>query len=247
MASKKISELTAAGALTGTELVEVVQGGVNKQTTTQDIADLGGGGGGGTVESVTGDGVDNTDPDNPVIDLSDYALTTAVVGVQDGFIPAAAFKPRITDGCAELAFIEMATSFVNLGVLAFDQSVQEYAQFQTVLPRKWNNGTITAVPVWTAQSGSGTVRWAINGGVYRNDDALTVALGTAQNSDDTLIATNDLHAGPETSAITLAGTGQDGNLLIIQVSRDPSNDTLSGDALLIGLSIRFTTDAAIDA
>lgn len=66
MASKKISELTAAGALTGTELVEVVQGGVNKQTTTQDIADLGGGGA-GTVESVTGDGVDNTDPDNPVL------------------------------------------------------------------------------------------------------------------------------------------------------------------------------------
>jgi hypothetical protein len=31
-----------------------------------------GGGGTGTVESVTGDGVDNTDPDNPVIDLSDY-------------------------------------------------------------------------------------------------------------------------------------------------------------------------------
>lgn len=43
MADLKISELTAASSLTGAELVEVVQGGVNKQTTTQNIADLGGG------------------------------------------------------------------------------------------------------------------------------------------------------------------------------------------------------------
>lgn len=47
MADKKISELTAAGALDGTELVGIVQGGTTVQTTTQDIADLGGGGGGG--------------------------------------------------------------------------------------------------------------------------------------------------------------------------------------------------------
>lgn len=40
--SKKISELTAASALTGTELVEVVQSGTNKRTTSQDIADLAG-------------------------------------------------------------------------------------------------------------------------------------------------------------------------------------------------------------
>jgi hypothetical protein len=41
--SKKISELTAAGALTGAELVEVVQSGSNKKTTAQAIADLGSG------------------------------------------------------------------------------------------------------------------------------------------------------------------------------------------------------------
>lgn len=44
MPNKKISELPASGALTGAELVELVQGGINKQTTTQDIADLGSGG-----------------------------------------------------------------------------------------------------------------------------------------------------------------------------------------------------------
>lgn len=51
--SIKISELTAAGALTGTELVPVVQSGATKRTTTQDIADLGGAGSGYTVYTAT--------------------------------------------------------------------------------------------------------------------------------------------------------------------------------------------------
>jgi hypothetical protein len=47
MADVKISELAAAAALTGAELVPIVQGGATVQTTAQDIADLGAGGGGG--------------------------------------------------------------------------------------------------------------------------------------------------------------------------------------------------------
>lgn len=44
MADQKISELTAAGALAGTEAVPVVQGGVSVRTTVQDIANLAPGG-----------------------------------------------------------------------------------------------------------------------------------------------------------------------------------------------------------
>ncbi len=40
MTDKKISQLSAASALDGTELVEVVQSGDNAQTTAQAIADL---------------------------------------------------------------------------------------------------------------------------------------------------------------------------------------------------------------
>ena len=40
MADKKISQLTAAAALTGSEPIPTVQGGVTVQTTAQDIADL---------------------------------------------------------------------------------------------------------------------------------------------------------------------------------------------------------------
>ncbi len=42
MPNKKISELSAAAALAGTELIEIVQGGVNVRTTPAAIAALGG-------------------------------------------------------------------------------------------------------------------------------------------------------------------------------------------------------------
>lgn len=70
MANKKISGLTAASSLTGTEQVEVNQGGVSKRTTTQEIADLGAPGGG--VTSVNGD----TGP-SVVLDASDVSADPA--------------------------------------------------------------------------------------------------------------------------------------------------------------------------
>lgn len=181
---------------------------------------------------------------NAVFDA--LALKTNTVGIQDLFITAPAIWPRLTSGCAVLQQIEMLTSLANIQVLAFDQTTQEFAQFQVVLPRKWNNGTVTVVPYWTAQAGAGTVQWEISGGAYSNDDALTVALGSGQTSDDTLIALNDLHIGPETAAITLAGTPADADFIVFQISRNPASDTLTGDALLLGVSVRLTVDAGTD-
>lgn len=54
MANQKISQLPTASALDGSELVEIVQGGSNKKTTAQVIADLGTGGGGGGDTDITG-------------------------------------------------------------------------------------------------------------------------------------------------------------------------------------------------
>lgn len=53
MSDTKTSDEAAAGALDGSELVRIVQGGANAQTTTQDIADLGGGGGAGSLELIS--------------------------------------------------------------------------------------------------------------------------------------------------------------------------------------------------
>lgn len=86
MANKKISELTVATAPIGAELIEIVQGGVNKQTTTQDIANLGGG---GSVTAVTGttNRITSTGGATPVIDIDaayDAAITAQIAAAQVG-------------------------------------------------------------------------------------------------------------------------------------------------------------------
>lgn len=53
MANTKTSDESAASALTGSELVRIVQSGSSVRTTTQDIADLGGGGWGHTLVTST--------------------------------------------------------------------------------------------------------------------------------------------------------------------------------------------------
>lgn len=197
--------------------------------------------------------VDNTaDTGKPVSTAQQTALDlkatiASVIGLQDLYIGAVAMWPRTTGGCASLAKTELATSLVNIQSLDFDQTTQEFCQFTLSLPRNWNNGTVTAKFYWTAAAGSGTVQWAISGGAYSNDDALTVALGSAITADDTLIAANDLHISPDTTAITLAGTPADADFLVFQISRNPGSDTLSADAKLLGVVITLTTDSGVAA
>jgi hypothetical protein len=176
-------------------------------------------------------------------------VATDVIGVQDLYIPASAMWPKTTAGCADLTKSEIATSLLNIQTLDFDQTTQEHAQFTMVMPRKWNNETVTVVFYWTASAGSGDVIWGIQGVANSNDDPLTTAFGTAQEVTDTLTATNDVCVTSATSAMTLAGTPADADFLGFQIYRKAADgsDTLSGDAKLLGISIRATTDAGKDA
>ena len=175
------------------------------------------------------------------------AVKEYVIGAQDLYVPAVAMWPRVTSGSATLARTEIATSLLNIQTLDFDQTTQEFAQFTIVLPRNWNNGTITARVYWTAASGSGTVQWGVSGVAYSNDDPFTGVFGTAVNIDDTLIAANDLHITDISGAITLAGSPADADFLALQISRNPGSDNLTADAKLLGVVITLTTDAATAA
>lgn len=167
-----------------------------------------------------------------------------VVGEQDLFIPDSAMWPRVTNGCSYLTRVEMTTSLFNIQCLEFDETTQQFAQFQVSLPRNWNNGTITARVYWTAASGSGTVQWGLSGGAYSDNDDLTTAFGTAQTVDDTFLGANKVHITDATSAITLAGSPADGDFIGLQISRNPASDTLNAKARLLGVRITITTDAA---
>ncbi len=178
--------------------------------------------------------------------LNAKAATTDVVGLQDLFIPASAMWPTNTNGCLQKKR-EVATSLINIQYLEFSATVEKYCNFQISMPRNWNNGTITAVFYWTAQSSSGDVIWGLQGGAYSNDDPLTTALGTAQEVTDTLTATNDLCISAATSAITIAGTPADSDLIFLQAYRKAAagGDTLGAVAELLGIRITITTDAGV--
>ena len=160
-------------------------------------------------------------------------------------VMAAAMQPATTNGAAP-GTVETATNFVLYKTLDFDTTTQEFAGFAIPMPKNYNNGTLTFQPIWTAASGSGTVVWALQAVALSNDDAIDTAYGTEQTSTDTLLAAGDVHIGPTSSAITVAGTPADDDMLFFRIKRVPASDTLGVDARLIGIRLYFTTNAADD-
>lgn len=169
------------------------------------------------------------------------------IGKQTIWIPAAAMTARTTNGAAS-GTTESTTNKVMNKTLDFDTTTQEFAQFTVAFPKGWNEGTVTFIPFWTAASGSGGVVWGLQGVALSNDDAIDTAFGTAQTSSDTLIAALDVHVGPESSAITIAGTPAVGDICYFQINRTVSDggDTLGVDAKLIGIQLLYTIDSNVD-
>ena len=131
-------------------------------------------------------------------------------------------------------------------VLDFDQSTVEYAHVKSNLPRHYGGGGITATVAWAASTAtSGNTKWNI--AIERIEDE-----GTDIDSDSFAAAQTATGGAPATSgaaqytAVALTNAQIDGLLVgewfRLQVSRDAShaNDTMAGDAELIGVELRET-------
>lgn len=153
-------------------------------------------------------------------------------------LPAGSWSATTTAGCAT-ATVEAGTNDVDYKVLDFDTATDESAFVVFAMPDSWDGGTITFIPYWTAASGSGTVVFNLAGRAFANDDAIDQAYGTLQSSTDTLITAGDVHIGPSSSAITLAGSPAGGQLVQLKITRDVSEDTLGVDARLIAVKIEY--------
>lgn len=110
------------------------------------------------------------------------------------------------------------------------------------MPSDYDGGTVTAVFHWTAASGSGGVRWGLQGLARGDDDPIDAAFGTAQEVSDTLIAAGDLHISAATSAITFGGTPAASEMVQFRAYRNPghTDDTLGVDARLLAVRLTFT-------
>ena len=174
-------------------------------------------------------------------------LSEVGLGKQTVWIPAGAMTARTTNGAAS-GTTESTTNKVMNKTLDFDTTTQEFAQFTVAFPKGWNESTVTFIPYWTAASSTGGVVWALQGVAISNDDVIDAAFGTEQTSTDTLIATTDIHVGPESAAITIAGTPAEGDICYFQIKRNVSDgsDTLGADARLIGIKLIYTINSNVD-
>lgn len=167
------------------------------------------------------------------------------IGKQSMWIPASAMVSRTTNG-PSVGGAEMATNKNMVRTLDFDTTTQEFAQFDIRMPKSWNESTITFIPVWSHASTTTNfgVVWGLDAVAISDDDTLDVAFGTEQTSTDTGGTTNDLYQGPESSAITIAGTPAAGDLVQYRVHRNPASgsDTMTIDARLHGVLVLYTID-----
>lgn len=177
--------------------------------------------------------------------------STGSVGKHAVYISAVGMLPSSTAGCADVARIDSAANQPDIVSLNFDASVQEFAQFSMVMPKKWNEGTITFKPHWShaATTTNFGVTWSLQAVAVSNNDPITAAYGTAQLSNDTGGTTNYFYTGPESSAITIAGTPQPEDIVFFRVARVPADagDTMAIDARLHGITVYLTTSAETDA
>ena len=133
--------------------------------------------------------------------------TIKTAGKETIWVPAAAMRPTVSNGCAAITDAETTAGRPDVTHLAFDNTADEHAQFSIAFPKSWDEGTITFQAFWTGvAAGAGGVAWGLQGVAVSNDDTMDVAYGTAIVVTDTFIAIEDLHVTSESSAVTIAGT-----------------------------------------
>lgn len=191
---------------------------------------------------------------------TDYRLDTggalnpssvSSVGRHAIWVSATSMQPQATDGCSVLTTVAGATNQPDLHILNFDKALIEYAQFSVAMPKSWNLGTVTFRPIWRhgATTTNFGVVWGLQGVAISDDDPLAATYGTAQSVTDTGGTTNDLYRGPESAAITIAGSPASEDMVFFRVYRAATDgaDTLDLDAGLLGIVLYITTNAPNDA
>lgn len=183
-------------------------------------------------------------------DLAEWLAAYWGPGKHSIWVPALAMIPRITNGAAP-GLVETTTNKNMVATLDFDATTQEFAQVDVRMPKSWDEGTVSFIPVWThgATTTNFGVVWGLDAVAIGNDDALDAAFGTEQTSTDTGGTTDDAYQGPESAALTIAGTPAEGDLVQFRIHRNPAagSDTMAVDAKLIGVLVLYTNAAGNDS
>lgn len=166
-------------------------------------------------------------------------------------IMAGGMLPSISGGAGAHSGVASGSNLPDIWYLAFPDAADRYAQFAIPMPKKWDEGTVTFKPIWSHSSTATnfTVVWSLQAVAIGNDDTIAASYGAAQTSTDTGGTTDDLYVGPESSAITIAGTPAAEDVVFFRLARlgTDGSDNLAVDARLHGIILYYTTNAETDA
>lgn len=173
------------------------------------------------------------------------------IGQHTIWVPAAAMEPAVTTAPASSNAIEIGTSLFAARTMDFATDADDFAYFSIQMPKSWDNGTLVAQFVWTRVGGTNNgVSWGIAATALADADLLSTAFSAPVVVDDAHTgSSNQLAISPESSALTVAGSPADEEFVMFEISRDVSdaNDTMTVDALLLGVKIHYAINAGNDS
>ena len=260
--ANNLSDLANAGtARTNLGVGTVANGGTGATSFTDGGVLLGSGTSAITAMSALGSGAiivgdGATDP----VALTAFTSATGnllsakggVIGKQTLWVPANAMRPEKTNGSAAMSDTVTTSGRPDIMGLAFDGSSDEFCQFSVGFPKGWKETVditfrvLSTVIDSNASFGSDTVAWGLQGVGVADDTPIDVAFGTAVVLTETIAsAVEEITISAESGDVTIASAAAD-TLTFFRVQRDVSADTMTEDAILLGIQIFYTIDAGED-
>jgi hypothetical protein len=196
-------------------------------------------------------GVDDTDSTTKKFAMTvlNTYLKTGILLPQSYYetiwVPALSMTELATNG-ATPGSNEYATNDIMMDYFSFIKATKTFVAFSFPPPEGWDRSTIKFKSYWapgdSACTAGDTAEWELQAGALSNDDAIDVALGTAQVISDTVLAgkNGDLHISDASPALTVGGTPALADLVHFKGSRNVGGtDDMAEVAWLFGFLIQF--------
>ena len=159
-------------------------------------------------------------------------------------------RPSASSGAAALATNAMGSGKPDLLSFDFDASTQETLEFALPMPKSWDEGTITAQFLWSHASTTTNfgVVWSLQAVAMSDGDTINASFGTAVSQADTGGTADTLYISPESTAVTIAGTPAENDLVFFRIARNATHgsDTLAIDARLHAMRLFINVNSLTD-
>ena len=238
----KISDLPSGAPAAGSDIVPVVRGGQTLQVPLSSLTNVIPAGPAGPTGAAGPAGPAGAQGEQGPAGASGTGASTAS-GVLQFFSPEAALYP--TSNYAQFKSVNGTNFPVNS--LAFDASTDESVYFRGIANNFGSVGAEVRLRWYADTATTGTCIWGVKiGAITPNTDSQdieTKALTTEQTVTTTHLGTTGQRL--QESVLTLANLDSLADLddLTLQITRKASSDTMTGDALLVGVIVRNTSNA----